>query len=207
MRRPSARLCAPIGEGHGSAAGASVVCLSERSERAEHRQQLPWPSPRASLLGAGALLLLACCQRSSPLEGSAPTFSLETLTHQRFHLNQQRGKVVVLLFWNTTCSVCKQEMAELETLKRKLGDGRVVLANVCTDPENRGEVHRVIRALKIGYPTLLDRGGEVARRYKVRAFPTTVVVTPEGRVGFAREGRTDALMRQLRRVIERLRGA
>lgn len=162
--------------------------------------------PSSRLLAAGALLLLAGCQESSLLEGSAPAFSLETLTHERFHLNQQRGKIVVLLFWDTTCRVCKKELAELETLRRELGDKRVVLANVCTDPENRGEAHRVIRALGIGYATLLDRGGEVARRYRVRAFPTTIIVTPEGRVGFAREGRTDALMGQLRRVIERLRG-
>jgi putative flippase GtrA len=38
-------------EGHGGAAGASVVCLSAQGARAERRRQPPWPSPPRSDTG------------------------------------------------------------------------------------------------------------------------------------------------------------
>jgi hypothetical protein len=97
-------------------------------------------------------------------------------------------------------------MLELEALRRRLGPRRLVLANVCADPENMDAVQRMIRGLKIGYPTLLDRGGRVTRRLGVGSFPTTIIVTPAGRVGFVRVGRTGPLMSQIRRTIESLRG-
>ena len=157
------------------------------------------------------LLLCAGCRQPAEdgpaalLGAAAPPLALETLTHERFYLNQQRGKVVLLVFWDTACKVCKQEMIELESLRRHLGPRRLVLASVCADPENMDAVHRVTRGLHIGYPTLLDRGGRVTRSFGVSSFPTTIIVTPQGRVGFVRVGRTGPLMEQVRRKIECLR--
>ena len=110
----------------------------------------------------------------------------------------------MLVVWSTTCSVCKREMVALKELQDELGPKGLVVASVCTDPEDLGEVRRIVGGLGVGYPVLLDRGGGVAGKYGVRAVPTTVVVDPEGRMRLVREGYSPALMRQLRRTVEGL---
>ncbi len=136
---------------------------------------------------------------------AAPTISLETLDHERFHLRDHRGKPVVLLFWNTSCQVCKREMVELERLGQQLGPDRVSMATILSDPENLDLARRMVAAQKMSYPTLLDRGGKVTEGLGIDTFPTTMVVTPDGQIGFARVGFTEPLMGQLRQAIERAR--
>lgn len=145
------------------------------------------------------------CSRRSPAR--APDFRLETLDRKRFYLNEQRGRVVVLVFWATTCSVCKEEMVELKALHdefRARGAAVAAVAAVCTDPENLDAVRRIAKGLGIGYPVLLDRRGEVSKKYSVRVFPTTVVVGPAGRLQLRREGYDPSVMRQVRGKVESL---
>ncbi|MBW2526860.1 MAG: TlpA family protein disulfide reductase [Deltaproteobacteria bacterium] len=133
----------------------------------------------------------------------APAIKLESLDHERFYLRDHRGKPVVLLFWDTSCVVCKRQMVELERMRKSLGPSRLVVASVLNDPENAAAARRMIAGLGLGFPALLDRGGKVAAAYRVGGFPTTVVVTPEGRLGLVREGYTEPLMKQLRTELER----
>ena len=170
------------------------------------------PNGQALVGAALTLTVLATLGLGCPapeLEGPAslvgrpaPAMSLETLTHQRFHLNRQRGKAAVLLFWNTTCKACKQQMGSLEQLARDPG---FVVANVCTDPENLDAVHRMVRGLSPGQATLLDRGAKVARAFGVAAYPTTVLITPGGKIGFVQQGRRADLSRRLRRALDGVR--
>ncbi|UCG13393.1 MAG: TlpA family protein disulfide reductase [Deltaproteobacteria bacterium] len=153
------------------------------------------------------LVLVHCNQASERPEqslGFAPDFRLDTVSHQRFYLNQYRGKVVVLLFWTTYCNICKQEKLALDKLHDALGPKGVVVASVCTDPENIDSVRQIIKGLGVSYPTLLDRGARVARKYSVQAVPTTVIVGPEGRLCFRRIGYSGAIMRQIRSQVKRL---
>ena len=113
-----------------------------------------------------------------------------------------RGKPVVLLFWNTSCQVCKREMVELEALRKRIGVDRVTMATVLSDPENVDLARTMVRDLQIGYPTLLDRGGKITSGLGIDGFPTTMVVTPGGKIDFLREGFTEPLMPQLRKAIE-----
>ena len=72
------------------------------------------------------------------------------------------------------------------------------------DPENVDVARSMVQGLGLSFPTLLDRGGKVTEAYRVKGFPTTVVVTPEGRRGFSREGYTAPLMTQLRQAFNKL---
>lgn len=156
--------------------------------------------------------LLAClflsCQRKETREAGlrsgsiAPEFRLETLGHGRFYLNQQRGQVVVLLFWITTCQVCKREMLELADFQADLASERLGVVTVCSDPENLDAVHRIIDGLGIRFPVLLDHGGEVGKRYNVEDFPTTVVVDGGGKVALWSQGWAPELRTHLQTRIE-----
>ena len=159
---------------------------------------------RRLLLGA-ALLLTACRKEPSPepLVGRpAPAIKLDTLDHGRFYLHEHRGKPVVLVFWDTSCQICKRELVEVESLRAAIGPEKVAVAGVCQDPENIDLARALVQGLGLGFPTLLDHEGRVSKAFGVSGFPTTIVISPTGTVGFVREGYTEPLMLQLRSTVQ-----
>ena len=125
---------------------------------------------------------------SAPQEGApAPEFTLTTLDGQEVRLSQYRGSVVVLNFWATWCGPCREEMPLFEQAHRdRAHEGLVVLAvNV---EERPGLVRPFVERLALTYPILLDDRGAVARRYRVRSYPTTYFVGRDGRIEGRRVG-------------------
>lgn len=137
---------------------------------------------------------------------TAPSFRLETLDHKRFYLSETRGEVVLLLFWDTTCVVCKKEMALLEPVRRKERDRGLRVVTLCTDPENRDALERIAGSLPLDAPILLDVGGKVAHDYGATVRPTTVLLDRKGVERFRLEGfgddDLDALHLEIRRLLE-----
>ena len=134
----------------------------------------------------------------------AKDFRLETLAHDRFYLNQYRGQVVVLVFWATWCSSCKQELVALKSLAENFPQNLFMIASICTDPEAVDAVKAIVRSLDIPYPVLLDQGANVFRQYNLRGYPTTLIIDRQGRVSFIRFGYSPAIMKQITMKIESL---
>ena len=157
-----------------------------------------------------ALVALLCANcEDGETEPPAPgamvaDFRLETMQRTRFYLHQQRGKAVVLVFWETWCKVCKEELRSLQTMQRQVGSERVVVASVLGDPENRDAAATVLRGIGVDLPTLLDPGRKLAARLGVREVPTTLIVDPQGRLSFRRQGYDAGVARQIRQSVERL---
>lgn len=155
------------------------------------------------------ICLLCLVMTSCSEEGPAPAlrvgtliqdFRLESLSHDRFYLNQHRGDVVVLVFWATYCTNCKAELVELKSLVQK----PVVIAAICTDPENVHELKETVKNLGISYPVLLDKGAGLFRKYQMKALPATILIDKEGRLQLIRFGHSPAIMKHIRVTLERL---
>lgn len=110
----------------------------------------------------------------------APAFTLERLdgTGVRFP-EKYWGQVVALRFWADWCPYCHGEMQALEPVYRQHRDqGLVILAvNVMQPPET---VRRFVEELGLSYEMLLDREGEVMRRYQVMGLPVTFIIDRQG---------------------------
>lgn len=152
--------------------------------------------------------LLVC--RLSPPSGRAgkpalaPDFRLDTLDGARFYLNAQRARATVLVFWDTSCTVCKQEMVDLQRMSGPPDVLAAGVAAICTDPENLDTARDIVRQLDIRYPVLLDHGARVRDLYRVSALPTTVVVGPDRRERLRRVGYDANVQRQIRETIRSL---
>ena len=116
-----------------------------------------------------------------PAGEPAPAFALPRADGGSFSLEAARGSAVVVNFWATWCAPCREELPALDRLQRALaGEGLVVVAvSVDARPE---AVARFARERGLGFAVLVDPREEVARRYGVGAYPTTVVVDRAGRV-------------------------
>jgi peroxiredoxin len=140
-------------------------------------------------------------------ENGVVDFRLDTLGHDRFYLNQQRGKVVVLAFWSTWCTVCKSEMIELKSFAASPEYKNLVVAAVCNDPENIDDVRTITKSLGINYPVLLDKQAKVFDKLAMSAVPTTVVIDQSGKISFTRQGYDSNIMQQIKISVESLLGS
>ncbi len=129
------------------------------------------------------LMLLGGCGQELPAlkNGTpAPAFVLEQLDGHRIHFPQQhQNQVIALRFWADWCPYCYNEMQALEPVYRQYRDqGLVILAiNVMQSPET---AKKFVEKLGISYQTLLDRDGEVMRRYQVTGLPMTFIIDRNG---------------------------
>jgi peroxiredoxin len=146
------------------------------------------------------LSLINCGETAGPpgIGKTAANFQLNTLEHERFYLNQNKGKVVVLVFWATWCRACKTEMVVLQELTMLPGWQGVTVAAVCTDPENLGLVKNIVQNLKISYPVLLDPEARLFEKFQLTAYPTTLIFDRQQRLSLVRVGYDAVVMNQVK---------
>jgi len=102
-----------------------------------------------------------------------------------------RGRVVVMHFFTGSCVSCQRMVGELRELESRSG-GDVVVVGVRVprfDAERSEEALRAsVERLGITHPVVDDPDGATGERYGVKAWPTVVVVDPDGYVVGATRG-------------------
>lgn len=118
----------------------------------------------------------------SPRQGfAAPPVRAETLAGEAVELSQLRGQVVVINFWASWCPPCRAEMPALErAYQADKARGLEILAVNTTYQDQLGAAQAFVGEHGLSFPILLDRTGEIANRYQMRALPTTFFVDREG---------------------------
>jgi thiol-disulfide isomerase/thioredoxin len=96
-----------------------------------------------------------------------------------------RGRVVLLDFWTFCCINCLRVIEELRPLEERFGD-RLVVVGVHSPKfpheSDHAAVERAVRRHRVEHPVLDDPEMETWQRYGVRAWPTLVVIDPDGYV-------------------------
>ena len=139
----------------------------------------------------------------SPLLGKpAPEFATTSLTGAPFHLASHRGHYVVVNFFASWCVPCRTEAPDLVefayTAKR---DG--VPVDLVSVVFNDADVEALafVRTIGMQWPALRDRNGAIAASYGVTSPPTSVIMSPSGKVVAVLIGPTNN--QQLRDLIAR----
>jgi len=111
---------------------------------------------------------------STPTMGPAPDFTLPDLAGDAVTLSEVDEDVVILNFWFTDCPPCRAEIPELTAFAKDHPE--VPVYGLSTDRMTPGRLLIASERLGVEYPVLHDARAEVARSYRVSAFPTTLVV-------------------------------
>ena len=118
----------------------------------------------------------------------APDFDVPILDGQRFRLADHVGReVVVLNFFATWCAPCRGEMPELNRLAQKNGRAPFYILAIDVE-EKRDLVSKFVSDVPVVFPVALDDSGGVAKRYGANAFPTTILIGPDGRIQLYQSG-------------------
>jgi hypothetical protein len=119
------------------------------------------------------------------LLGQVTDLSFKTLQGPEFSLGEQRGRVVVLIFWAGWSPPSVVWLAEFAKTARDWPSSQVTVATVSLDRQ-RADGRKTLEALKLmDWPTSCEGGGwdnAVARSLGVNALPTVFVFDPAGRL-------------------------
>jgi peroxiredoxin len=107
-------------------------------------------------------------------------FTLADLQGKTWHLQDLRGKVVLVNFWATWCPPCRKEMPDLQALYDKYKDQDFVVLAI--SDEESAKVTPFVAERKISYPVLLDPGRKVNDLFIVEGIPKSLVYDRNGKV-------------------------
>ncbi|MGW3996903.1 NHL domain-containing thioredoxin family protein [Amycolatopsis sp. NPDC004772] len=115
-------------------------------------------------------------------------------------LAELRGRIVLLDFWTSGCINCLHVLDELRPLEAEFADVLVTIGVHSPKFLHEGErasIEAAVRRYDVHHPVVNDPKMELWSQYAVRAWPTLVVVDPEGYVVHvaAGEGHEEALRR------------
>lgn len=152
----------------------------------------------ATLLAIGALAWRAPASRDA-----APAVSYTLLDGRKASLESLRGKVVLVNFWATTCTVCVAEMPQIVATHRQFqGRGYDTVA-VAMSYDPPALVARFAESRRLPFGVAIDNTGEVARGFgQVQLTPTSFLLDKQGRIVRHYVGAPD--FAALKRLIEEL---
>ena len=107
-------------------------------------------------------------------------FTLSDLAGKAWHLQDLKGKVVLVNFWATWCPPCRKEMPDLQALFDKYKDQGLVVLSI--SDEDAAKVTPFIAERKVTYPVLLDPGRKVNQEFVVEGIPKSFVYDREGKL-------------------------
>ena len=117
-----------------------------------------------------------------------------------------RGRFLLLDFWTFCCVNCLHVLDELRPLEEKYGDALVIVGVHSPKFAHEGEeaaVRAAVERYEVGHPVLDDPELITWENYTARAWPTLVLVDPNGYIvaQYSGEGHEHALDAQLAELI------
>lgn len=136
------------------------------------------------------LFSLPVFSQSLKVGSNAPDFSLQLqqdgkASDKIVTLNSYKGKVLFLHFWATWCPPCKVELPHMESLAKKLanqGDkAKMEFLAVCISDSQKA-LTSFMQKNGYTFPSALDEPGIVAMKYGIQGVPTSILISPEGKI-------------------------
>jgi peroxiredoxin len=129
------------------------------------------PTVRAPLQAAG-------------VRKAAPEFALRDAAGKTAKLKQYRGKVVLLDFWATWCTGCKQEIPWFVEFQQKFGAKRFAVVGVSLDEGGWDVLRPFLEKAHVPYRMVLGDDA-TAKLYGIDNMPDTFLIDRKGKVAAA----------------------
>ena len=139
-------------------------------------------------LAQGEIAVTATPMQSYAGKVRAPDFpaGLDWLNvPQPLSMTDLRGKVVLLDFWTYGCINCIHVIPDLKRLEAEFADELVVIGVHSAKFANEGEtenIRYIVKRYGVEHPVVNDRNFAIWQVYGVRAWPTFMLIDPQGKV-------------------------
>ena len=115
---------------------------------------------------------------------ATPDFTVASADGKKLSLIDFRGKIVLLNFWATWCTPCREEMPAMEKLYQEFKSKNFVVVAIAVK-DRKQDALDFVKELKFTYPIGLDPEGSVGVLYGAWGLPATYLIGPKGE-GLAR---------------------
>jgi peroxiredoxin len=133
---------------------------------------------------------------------AAPEFALKDGSGKTVKLQDYRGKVLLLDFWATWCTGCKEEIPWFVEFQQTYGAKGLATVGVSMD-DGWDVVKSFLASHKIPYTIVLGDEG-IAKSYGIEGMPDTFLVDRQGRIVaayIARKVDKDALEAKIKALL------
>lgn len=126
--------------------------------------------------------------RSELLGDPAPEFTVTTMDGEEVTGDSLRGRTVIVNFWNSWCTPCKQEEPALKRLyERHRDEADFVLLGIVRDDSPKA-ARKAVQERGIEWPMGIDPGDKAALDFGTRGQPETYAITPDGLIAGVQYG-------------------
>ena len=140
-----------------------------------------------------------------------PDVTFKNLQGQDVSLSSLKGKVVIVNFWATWCEPCRVEIPWMIGFQQKYADKGLTILGVAMDDEGKSVVAPYVQStqfdvgghsMTMNYPIVLGNDDIAAKFGGLLGFPTTIVISRDGKVqkrfiGLADEAELDKQIKAL----------
>jgi cytochrome c biogenesis protein CcmG, thiol:disulfide interchange protein DsbE len=139
-----------------------------------------WLVPVVALFVVGGIGLFRV-RPNAQLGRTAPTFELPKLDGDgSIELEDLRGRPLVINFWASWCDPCKDEAPEFARTAKRYGDEVRFLGITMLDGKDSALAY--VKRYGIGFESVRDTRGVVAKRFGVTGVPETAFIDARGRL-------------------------
>jgi len=132
----------------------------------------------------------------------AETFANMDLSGKFVFSKNHIGKEWVILdFFATYCVPCKEEIPELEVLKKEFKDKEISFFVMATDKDGGSVVEPYFLETPTTLSVLIDRYMVTSKRYGVDSIPTVFLINPEGKIVFKAIGYSKEAIEEMRTIL------
>jgi peroxiredoxin len=134
---------------------------------------------------------------------AAPIVAYTLLDGSKSGIDQLRGKVVLVNFWATSCSICVHEMPQFAATHEKYEARGYDTVAVAMQYDPPSSVVQFAQSRRLPFGVAIDNTGEIAHAFgDVAGTPTSVLIGRDGKVVKRFVGAPD--FAALHRLIEHL---
>lgn len=137
-----------------------------------------------------SLVLTATAAAADPVG----EFSLPDLEGRQQTLAAYQGKWIVINYWATDCPPCLKEIPELERFYQAHKDRDAVVIGVNYEDIKLSWLRDFISSVEMTYPVVRAEPNVATPFGMIQVLPTTVFVSPQGKLMGVRQGAVTAKM-------------
>ena len=130
-------------------------------------------------------------------------FTLKDIDGKIHQLSKYKGKVVLLNFWASWCPPCVHEMPSMSVLNDDLSSKPFEILAVNLG-ETKEDMKPFLTKHKVSFSILLDPKRDLAKSWKVFAFPTSYVLDKNGKIRYSIAGGFDWDVPEVKNILNKL---
>ena len=102
-------------------------------------------------------------------------------------VQKTKGQYIYIDYWASWCGPCRQSFPWMNALQAKLGPKGLKVVAVNVDAK-RADADKFLSHTPAQFTIAYDPQGETAKKLAIKTMPTSMLVSPEGRVLFVHSG-------------------